>query len=184
VRRQEGRITDRVVDVGCGRGVDALWFAGKGVPALGLDYVTRGSRAVAEVAAERGVDLEFRQLNLCELRSVLCEGARVARLPGRTIVTARNIAEATDGVGRRHLWRVCEMMLRGGGRLYLEFLVARGDGDPFARRNHLRTLPVQLVEAELAERGATVVAKRLRRVKSPDVRTGHRICRMVVEWQR
>ena len=184
VRRQEGGLGDRVVDVGCGRGVDALWFAGQGVPVIGLDYVTRGSRAVAEVAAERGVDLEFRQLNLCELRSVLAESARIAHLPGRTVVTARNIAEATDGVGRRYLWRACETMLRGGGRLYLEFLVARGDGDPFARRNHLRTLPAHLVEAELAERGATVVSKKMRRVNSPDVRTGHRICRMVVEWQR
>ncbi len=184
LRRQEGKLGGTLVDLGCGRGVDALWFAKRGAHVIGLDYVTRGSDAVAEVAAQRGADVEFRAMNLCELRSVLAEGARVARLPGRKVLAARNIAEATDAVGRAHLWRACEMMLRGGGRLYLEFLVGRGDGDPFARRNHLRTLPVDLVTGELAARGGTVVSRKLRRVKSPGARRGHRICRMVVEWQR
>jgi hypothetical protein len=187
VRRQTGKLEGTVVDIGCGRGVDAYWFAKQGARAIGLDYVVRGSDAVAEVAAAEGVAVEYRQLNLCELRSVLAESARVAQLPGRKVLTARNIAEATDSVGRNYLWRACEMMLRGGGRLYLEFLVGRGEGDSFARRNHLRTLPVALVTEEIAARGGTVVSTKLRRVKSPEarpeVRRGHRICRMVVEWQ-
>ncbi len=184
VRRQEQRVPETVVDIGCGRGVDAFWFAQRGARAIGYDYVPRGSRAIAELAVERGIDADYRQLNLCELRSVLAEGARVAHLPGPRVLTARNIAEATDSVGRAHLWRVCEMMLRGGGRLYLEFLVTRGKGDPFARRNHLRTLPADLVTEELAARGGTVVSTKFKRVKSPEASRGHRICRMVVEWQR
>jgi hypothetical protein len=68
----------------------------------------------------------------------------------------------------------------GGGRLYLEFLARRGDDETFARRQHLRALPVSLVEQELTARGATVVSTK---VKTDDP-TGRRICRMVVAWHR
>ncbi|HVH93717.1 MAG TPA: hypothetical protein VM688_02235, partial [Nocardioidaceae bacterium] len=129
-------------------------------------------------------DLEFRGMNLCELRSVLAESARVARLPGRKVVTARNIAEATDRVGRANLWRACEMILRGGGRLYLEFLLDRGQDDPFASRNHLHRLLMRTVVEELEGRGATIVLRRSRREQSPNSTVGHRIGRLVVEWQR
>jgi SAM-dependent methyltransferase len=183
VRRQERGVPARVVDIGCGRGVDDLWFARQGASVVGLDYALRGSEPVAGLAAGEGLDVDFRHLNLCELRSVLSEGARLARLPGRTVVTARNVAEATDRVGRGHLWRACEMMLSGGGRLYLELLVGgRADGDAFARQEHLRPLPLGRVVAELRGRGATVVSRRYTHESGPD--TGHRIGRLVVEWRR
>jgi SAM-dependent methyltransferase len=184
VRRLERGAPSRVVDIGCGRGVDDLWFAREGASVIGLDYALRGSEPVARLAALEGVDLELRNMNLCELRSVLCEGARLARLPGRTVVTARNVAEATDRVGRAHLWRACEMMLSGGGRLYLELLLSRRrDDDTFARREHLHPLPMGRVVAELEGRGATVVARRHAHESGPDG-TGHRIGRLVVEWRR
>ncbi len=181
VRREHGGIPEQLVDLGCGRGVDALWFAREGsARVVGLDYVTRGSDAAGELAAAEGLPLEFRAINLCELRSVLCEGARIAHEPGPRVLTARHLADATDKVGRRYLWRVAEMMLRGGGRLYLEFLNTRGEDDPFARQQHLRPLPVDLVEDELRGRGATIVSRKV--IK--DGETSRRICRMVVEWQR
>ncbi len=183
VRRLERGVPSRVVDVGCGRAVDDLWFARQGASVIGLDYALQGSAPVADLARTEEVDLELRRLNLTELRSVLAEGARLARLPGRTVVTARNIAEATDRVGRGHLWRLCEMALRGGGRLYLEFLVSRRrDGDPFARREHLRPLPLRQVVAELEARGATVLHRRHAHESGPDATVGHRIGRLVVEW--
>ncbi|MFL6135752.1 MAG: class I SAM-dependent methyltransferase [Nocardioidaceae bacterium] len=184
VKRQERGVPATVVDIGCGFGVDDLWFARQGARVLGLDYVIRASTAVARLAANEPVDLEFRGMNLCELRSVLTESARVAWLPGRKVVTARNIAEATDRVGRAHLWRACEMMLRGGGRLYLEFMIDRGKGDPFARRNHLHRLTMRTVVEELESRGATVVSRSSARHKRPGSTVGHRIGRLVVEWQR
>ena len=180
-----------VVDIGCGRGIDDLWLARQGAKVLGLDYAIRGSLPVAELARDEGLDLDFRTLNLCELRSVLAESARVAHQPGRKVLTARNIADATDKVGRAYLWRACEMMLRGsgeGGRLYVEFAVTRGEDDPFTRANHLRTLSVGLVVKELQARGATVVHREVATddsaEQSPEVTTGHRTGRLVVEWQR
>lgn len=180
VRREAGGPPAQLVDLGCGRGVDALWFARQGTAVTGLDYVVRGSAAVAAVAAGEGLRLEVRTLNLCELRSVLAESARVAHTPGPRVLTARHLADATDKVGRTNLWRVSDLMLRDGGRLYLEFLVTKGEDDPFARQNHLRSLPVAQVEEELEGTGATVLSRKVILVGD----TGRRICRMVVEWQR
>ncbi len=180
VRGKHGVAPERVADLGCGRGVDALWFARNGSEAIGFDYVPRGSAAAAQVAADESLPAQFRALNLLELRSVLAESARVAHLPGPTTVTARHLADATDDVGRKNLWRTADLMTRGGGKFYLEFLVRRGENDDFARRHHLRTLPVHQVVEELNERGATVESRKVIR----DADTGRRICRMVVSWQR
>lgn len=184
VMRQEDSLPQTLVDIGTGRGVDALWFARKGSKVIGLDYVVRGSRSVAELAAKQDIDLEFREFNLTELRSVLAQSARIAHLPGPKVVTGRYIADATDKTGRAHLWRASEMMLRGGGRLYLEFLVRRGVGDTFGRKNHLRTLPVDLVVAELEGRGATIVSRNVRQEDGGPAKGGRRIGRLVVEWHR
>ena len=107
------------------------------------------------------------------------------RLKVRGKAAARNIAEATDRVGRGYLWRACEMMLRGtSGKLYVEFVSGRGEDDPFTRANHLRTLSMRLVVEELEARGATIVSRSTTRQESPDVTTGHRTGRLVVAWQR
>ena len=180
VRREHGGVPERVVDIGCGRAGDALWFARQGSDAIGLDYSPRGSMAVAELAAAEGTPLEIWPMNLCELRSVLAQSARVAHLPGPRVVTVRHVAEATDKVGRNNLWRASRLMLAGAGRLYLQFLVAKGEDDPFARQNNLRTLSVRLVEEELGAHGATIESRKV----ILDGDSGRRICRMVVSWQR
>lgn len=180
VLREHGGVPERIVDLGCGRGVDALFWARKGARVSGLDFVPRGAETAAEIAEREGLPVDFRALNLCELRSVLAEGARLAHEPGPRVVTARHLADATDKVGRANLWRIADMLLRDGGRLYLEFLNTRGEGDPFARQNHLRPLQVDVVEQGLRDRGATIVSRKV--VK--DGETSRRICRMVVAWQR
>jgi SAM-dependent methyltransferase len=181
VRRQEGGVPSQLVDIGCGTGVDDLWFARRGASVLGLDYALRGSEPVAGLAAAEGVDLSFRAMNLSELRSALAGAARVAHTPGPRVVTARHIADATDRVSRGHLWRACEMMLRGGGRLYVEVLSQGGRDDDLTREQHLRPLPLRRVVAELEDRGATVVTRRQTRARPGG---GHRIGRLVVEWRR
>lgn len=183
VRREHGGLPERVVDLGCGRAADTLWFAREGSSVVGLDYSPRGSEEAARVAEAEGLPLELRYLNLLELRSVLAEGALEARRPGPKAVIARHLADATNVVGRQNLWRLAGMMLRGqppGGRLYLEFLVDRGQDDPFARQHHLRTLTPRLVATELAEHGATVLSRTIRN----DAVSGRRACRMVVSWER
>ncbi len=180
VVRDHGGVPDRLIDLGCGRGVDALWFARKGARVTGLDFVTRGSDEAARIATAEDLPLDFGAINLCELRSMLSQGARLALEPGPRVVTARHLADATDKVGRANLWRVSEMLLRDGGTLYLEFLNTRGDNDPFARQHHLKPLSAEPVEEALRERGATIVSRKVIR----DGETSRRICRMVVAWQR
>jgi len=184
VVEQEDGVPERVVDLGCGRGTDALWFARRGASVLGLDYALRGAQPVARLAEGEDVDLEFRSVNFSELRSALTEAARVARTPGPRIVTARHLADTTDRPSRQRLWRACEMMLRDGGRLYVEVLTHRGEGDPFARREHVKALSLKGVVAELEERGATVLSREVVREQSPDATVGHRTGRLVVAWQR
>ena len=184
VLEQEGQVPAQVVDVGCGRAVDDLWLARQGASVVGLDYALRGSSPVAAVAADEHAALELQGLNLCELRSVLSAGARLSRLPGPTVVTARHVAEATDGVGRANLWRLAEMVAGTTGRLYVEHLASRRDGgDAFAREHHLRALPVSRVVADLEDRGATVVSRRQQQVAGPDGTPGHRIGRVVAQWR-
>ncbi|MDP3969977.1 MAG: class I SAM-dependent methyltransferase [Nocardioides sp.] len=181
-----------VLDVGCGRGVDAFWYAGQGAHAVGLDFVPRAARYLAARAEAEGLPADYRSFNLLELRSVLGEGARAARLPGRRVVTARHVAEATDGVGRRNLWRFADMASRGGGDLYLEVLVRRGAGES-RRRDHLRPLPLDLVVAEVEARGGRVLHREILTAPSEDgsPQAGpdasprvRRIGRMVVTWER
>ena len=63
VAEQEPELA-QLVDVGTGRGADALWFARRGVPTLGLDYAWGASNAVRRAAAEEGVALELGWMNL------------------------------------------------------------------------------------------------------------------------
>ncbi|WP_181642176.1 methyltransferase domain-containing protein, partial [Nocardioides massiliensis] len=174
---------DHILDVGCGRGVDAYWFATQGVQTHGLDFVPRAAARLAARAASEGVPAEFGSFNLLELRSVLGYGARAARLEGRRAVTARHVADATDAWGRRNLWRYASMALHEGGNLYLEFLVQPG-GDGRGRE-HLRTLPVGLVVEELEACGARIRHHEVLEVPPVDAsgqprRTG----RLVATWER
>lgn len=173
-----------VVDVGCGRGVDARWFARQGVPTLGLDYSPRGYELVQQ-SARASWPLEFGALNLLELRSVLGWGTRVGATPGRRVVLARHLVDATTGVGRRHLWRFLRMAASGpdGGRAYLEFLTSRAADDPWAQRQHLHRVDPDQVREELAAHGDPVV-RELAPPRTGDDRraSSRRVCRMVVEW--
>jgi SAM-dependent methyltransferase len=180
VRRREPDAT-QVVDVGCGRGSDALWFARRGVPTLGLDYAPRGFEAAAGLAEAEGLPARFHTANLLELRQALGWGARLAHdAQERRVLVARHVAEATDRVGRQHLWRLARMALAGGGRLYLELLVPGPQGEAFARKKLLRPLSPDLVAREIEAQGGRVVRRREKTVGGPG---GRRICRMVVEWQ-
>jgi len=74
------------------------------------------------LADERGVDVDFRRLNLYDHRQVLTAGALRPRERGIDVVYARFLVDALADEGRRNLWRFCRAVLRGShGRIYLEF---------------------------------------------------------------
>lgn len=174
----------QVVDIGCGAGVDTWWFASRGAHALGLDFVTKAFATMKKRSAEEEIDAEYRVFNLLEMRSVLSTGALVARTPGPRVVMARHVVDAVGGTARQHLWTTADMMLRDGGRLYVQFLVKSGD-DGYARRLHVRPRKPGIVADELRARGATIIAREILPVPSSGARAGaepSKICRLVAQW--
>jgi hypothetical protein len=181
VAEREG-VPVQVVELGAGRAGDALWFARQGAAVTALDFVPRAAEKVAAVASAEGLDLTVREVNLLSLRSTLAEGARLAHTPGRRVVVARHLADATVASGRAGAWRVCEMALRDGGRLYLEFW-SHGTG----RRDEgqlLASVPTATVVAELEQRGAVIVSREETQVESADGRPARTRARLVAQWQR
>jgi len=172
----------QVVDLGAGRGGDALWFARQGASVTALDFVPRAAAHAVETAAGEGLDLAAREVNLLSLRSTLAEGARLAHAPGPRTVLARHLVDATVPAGRAGAWRLCEMALRGGGRLYLEFW--SGEARRRAEGQLLGVVPVETVVAELEERGAVIVHREETSVEGAPGEPGRPLARLVAQWQR
>jgi hypothetical protein len=181
VVQQEG-VPGQLVDLGAGRGGDALWFARQGAAVTALDFVPRAAEKARAAAAEEGLDLVVRDVNLLSLRSTLAEGARLAHTVGPRVVVARHLADATVASGRAGAWRLCEMALREGGRLYLEFW----SGTPSGRTDGqlLAAVPTDTVVAELAERGAVIVQREETQVESAPGQPVRTLARLVAQWQR
>jgi len=176
----------QVVDLGAGRAGDALWFARQGASATALDFVPRAAEAARQAAVSEGHDLTVREVNLLSLRSVLAEGARLAHSAGPRVVLARHVVDATTPAGRAGAWRLCEMALRDGGQLYLEFWA--GDGRRLHEGQLLAAVPTAQVVAELEARGAVIVHREEQQVErvpdTPEGSTGRTVARLVAQWQR
>jgi hypothetical protein len=181
VIEQEG-VPEQVVDLAAGRGRDALWFARQGSRVTALDFVPWASSAAQEAAGAEGLDLTVRDLNLLSLRSWLAEGSRLAHSPGPRAVVARHLADALPPPARDAAWRLCDMALRDGGRLYLEFrtgpIVPRGESDLLA------PVPAETIAAELEAHGAVIVHREDGPETSASGEPGHSISRLVAEWRR
>ncbi|QYJ02482.1 LicD family protein [Nocardioides panacisoli] len=174
-----------VIDVGCGRGQDVAWLAEQGHRAVGVDY---SAWAMAYLRG-RTDHPEFHTVNLLELRHVLAWGARFARLPGPRSILARHYLDAAPPLAQAGFWRFVPMVLRGGGRLYLEFFAAE-DPEPRAPGELVRELdPAAVAEAATAA-GGRLVRTSWHDPSGPEVDWGvgrwrepARSCRMVWEWR-
>lgn len=185
VVQREG-VPAEVIDLGAGRGSDALWFARQGASVTALDFVPRAAQAALREAQAEGLDLSVREVNLLSLRSTLAEGARLAHAPRERVVLARHLVDGTVREGRVGAWRLCEMALRDGGRLYLEFLA--GEPGPRHEERLLSAVPTDVVVAELEDRGAVIVHREETHVQSEPGEPGRSkertIARLVAQWQR
>ena len=181
VVEQEG-VPAQLVDLGAGRGGDSLWFARQGAGVTALDFVPWASEAVQKVAAEEGLDLTVRPVNLHSLRSWLAEGTRLAHTPGPRTILCRHLIDAGTAASRDATWRLCDMALRDGGRLYLEFW--RGKARARAENELLAPVPVADVVAELEHRGAVIVHRENTREVRASGEPGRPVARLVAEWRR
>jgi hypothetical protein len=187
VLQEEGAVA-RLVDVGAGRGADSLWFARKGVPALALDYSRGAANAVRDQAKVEGLDLEVGWMNLYELRSVVAQGARVARMDGPPTLLANHLIDSTDQRGLEALARFARMALSGGGRLYADFhtLHPREHYVPEGPRDALRPKDPKRVFRTFEESGAVMVqSTRVLTAGPTDGEGAERpVVRLVAEWRK
>ncbi|QDV36937.1 class I SAM-dependent methyltransferase [Tautonia plasticadhaerens] len=61
------RVTGTVLDAGCGTGENALFFAGRGHPVLGIDFLEGPIMESRRKAEERGLDAEFARMDALTL---------------------------------------------------------------------------------------------------------------------
>src|SRR4051812_20618610 len=61
------RVTGAVLDAGCGTGENALFFAGRGHPVLGIDFLEHPIQEARRKAQERGLDAEFVRMDALTL---------------------------------------------------------------------------------------------------------------------
>jgi SAM-dependent methyltransferase len=162
----EDRLGDRsvLVDVGCGRGADAIWFARNGRMVLGLDYVAAAVHRASEQALVQGVAARFEVLNLYDLRVVVVTAGLVAAADAAPVLYVRNVLENLQPAGRANLWLMAKVALGGGGALCLEFEVDRLTGGP------------QEVITDIARAGGVVTDE------ERGTQDGRDVSRMVATW--
>jgi cyclopropane fatty-acyl-phospholipid synthase-like methyltransferase len=64
------QITGAVLDTGCGTGDNALFFAERGQPVLGIDLVAKPIESARRKAEERGIQAEFLQMDALRLQDL------------------------------------------------------------------------------------------------------------------
>ena len=157
--RQEGALA-RLVDVGAGRGADALWFARKGVPALALDYSRGAANAVAAPGGGGGSRPRGRLDEPPRAALGARPGSPASRgCTGPPTLLANHLIDSTDQRGLEALARFARMALSGGGRLYADFDALR-PGERYAPpgpRDATRPKNAERVLRTLRESGAVIV---------------------------
>lgn len=178
---REGGRPARLVDLGCGRGQDALALAQPQRPTLGVDYSLGALAHARSQAASGEAPAEFEPVNFAELRAALALGARLAREPLERVLYARFLLGSLDDAGRENLWRTVAMALRGGGRLYVEFRAA-DPGAEAASRQFDKALPPGEVAEAIVAAGGRVTHREKRNGLAPDQEDNPLVCRMAAEW--
>ncbi|MDP9444281.1 MAG: LicD family protein [Actinomycetota bacterium] len=174
----------QVVDVGCGTGRDAVFFAAAGWRVLGLDFSRAALKKAATAAGRQQADADFRMCDLYSLRQSLVVGAQIARAPGPRLVYARRLFDDLRADGRDAFWRLAAMALRNGGRCYVEFAVSAKQAETAGKTQSVAGLKPNQVVREARAHGATVVHREL--VSGPRPSGGGRsgVCRLGLEWSR
>lgn len=179
---------DRVIEVGSGPGLDLSAYAAPGRRVLGLDYARPRGSAAAD-SDEEAAHISTRAFNLEDLRDVLSFGALLSRRGGQPTVVARHLLEALTPAATESFLRFSSMVLRRGGRLYLEG-VARSPRDSRAwqvehEAGRVRSLDPSRVVPAIEAAGGRIVSRAGFDEAARAVRTGPPATwRMTVEWPR
>lgn len=111
---------ESILDVGCGRGDDALWLASQGWAVHAVDYVRAPLARASAIAVERGLPAQFEVVNLCDVRTVLRLGAWCAAQGRPWVLHGSGLLDALTDEPRAHLFRLISMVVRSGGHAVLD----------------------------------------------------------------
>jgi ubiquinone/menaquinone biosynthesis C-methylase UbiE len=113
-----------IVDVGCGTGRDALYFASQGRKVVGVDASVAGVEHCAGLAADNALDAKF---IAAPIDSHTLAGAVQAVLPqsGLTCVYARFFIHAINDDEEQAFLALASTLCREGDRLAVEFRTLR-----------------------------------------------------------
>ncbi|MEA2637791.1 MAG: hypothetical protein QOE18_848 [Chloroflexota bacterium] len=122
---ESGLVTGRVIDIGCGTGENALYFATAGLDVVGVDGSPEAIRQARDKARQRGVSIGF------EVADVLDLGAY-----GQSFDTATDsgVFHVFADEDRPLYQRSVGGVLRPGGHLFLLCFSERQPGDWGPRR--------------------------------------------------
>src|SRR5262249_51058427 len=119
------RVSGPVLDAGCGTGEHALFFAARGHPVIGIDFVEEAIRRAGRKAAERGLAVEF----LVEDATTLADwGERFA-----SVIDCGLFHVFSDADRRRYVQGLARV-LEPGGRLFLMCFSDEEPGNEGPRR--------------------------------------------------
>jgi SAM-dependent methyltransferase len=113
-----GRVSGSVLDAGCGTGENALFFAGRGHPVTGIDFLPEPIRRAKQKAAERGLEVTFLVKDALTLQDW------PERFDG---VLDSGLFHVFADADRRRYVEGLATVLRPGGRL---FLLCFSDAEP------------------------------------------------------
>jgi cyclopropane fatty-acyl-phospholipid synthase-like methyltransferase len=122
---EAGRIAGRVIDLGCGTGENALYFATLGLDVVGVDGAPEAIRLARNKATERGVSIRF------DIGDVLDLGGYG---DGFGTATDSGVFHVFDDEDRPRYSRSVHSVLRPGGHLFLMCFSEREPGDWGPRR--------------------------------------------------
>lgn len=172
-----------VLDVGAGRGRDALRLAEGGHEVWALDYARDAAGPLRREARRMARSVRVELLNLYDLRDTLSMGAVITRDAGRDrVMYLRHTLDAMPHAPRENLWRLAEMVLRRSGRLYAEFdEVAHAPKGEFHRFYRDAGRQWEVTRDELREEWRRFGAREIHRSPVP-TDPGRTRWRMVLSW--
>ncbi|MFS3129457.1 class I SAM-dependent methyltransferase [Nocardioides sp. Bht2] len=171
---------DPVADLGSGTGRDAIALAAAGHPVRAYDYSRFSRRHIQREVRRAKADVEVRPLILGELRTVLANGADLARAPHH--LYARQLLGCLEPAERANLWLLARMSLRWGGALLLEFSAEAPNAPLPGPAPLVHRLEVASVRAEIEASGGVI--ERLEVAPGVDslAQSDPAICRLVARW--